>query len=257
MRLHDWAVLFCGVFLVFALKQDISNEQHHVMTRKQIFYNQVLDHAAMDGAWNMVLADDGTFLEYSRKQVVKRFYDSVYLGAGIMEDPYKKREMSQMIPVLILMENDGFYIVDNEEGDGKKIQYEKKYGEWNVIYQVNGLVQVQQESTGFYQMGTYEELAYLIPKPEWENFDSYEEERRKVIIDSLKRYINERMNEQNRIARKTGAVYQFRFPVIKKEEWYRTIDHPGVFAVFQGYPFGLSQERYERIAVAGARVVKQ
>ncbi|MDD6208428.1 MAG: hypothetical protein PUB10_07925 [Clostridiales bacterium] len=257
MRLHDWAVLFCGVFLVFALKQDMEHELHEAMTRRQIFYNQVLDHAVMDAAWNMVISDDGTLFEYPRKEVVKRFYDSVYLGAGVMENPYKKQELSQMIPVLIIMENDGFYTVVNEDGSGEKISYEKKYGEWKVIYQVNGLVQVEQESTGFYQMGTYEEVAPLISEPEWESFDSYEAERRKVIVDSLTNSINETMNEKNRIARKTGAVYQFRFPVIKKEEWYRTIDHPGVFAVFQGYPFALSDNRYERIAVAGARLVKQ
>lgn len=256
MKFHDLAILFCSVFLIFSLQQDVKSEQYDRMVRRQIFYNQVLDHAAMDAAWNMVLADDGTLLSYSEKKTAKRFYDSLYLGCGIMEEPAKKREMSQMIPVLILLENDGFYTVTSTEGDGVKQQYEKKYGEWNVIYQVNGLVQVEHTGTGFYQIGTYEEVAYLINEPEWESFDAYEEERRRVIIGYLTSSINETMNKKNRIAGKTGAVYQFRLPVIKKEDWYRTIDHPGVFAVFQGYPFGFAQKQYERIAVAGARLVK-
>lgn len=257
MRLTNLSILFCMVFLVFALRQDVESEQHTAMAERLLFYNQVMDSAVMDAAWKMAVSDDGALLEYSREKVVRRFYDSLYLGTGVMEDPYKKQELARSVPVLILLENDGFYVAAGENGEGVKYFYEKDYGEWKVTYQVNGLVQVEKDEGGFYQMGTYQDLAFLLNVPEWESYDSFEEERRKVITRHLSDCLNETMNGENEIAGKAGSSYLFQLPVVEQEDWYRTIDHPGVFAVYQGYPFGLSGEKYERIAVAGARLVKR
>jgi hypothetical protein len=87
--------------------------------------------------------------------------------------------------------------------------------------------------------------------------NSFEEERRRVIISLLKERMTYFMNHHNRIAKFYGINYEFTLPQIEKEEWYRSIDDVGMIVFFQGYPYGGSERGYyNRVLIGGARVRK-
>lgn len=268
MKITKYAIIFSVIFLCMFLPVKIQSDIVQALTLKKVMYNQILDGAVQDAVENLVEKDTEDTLALNREEAVHKFYHSLYSGFGILDSPDKQEELNLYLPLLLVTSEDGFYIYYNqliEEGGDTRVyqcwseKYTYSYEDGNCIYRFtlgDKLILLDQES-GELLEGNYKDLALLYPDNLiLKDRAVFEEVRRRSIIDTITEYMQEYINSHNRIAEHYGIDYAFALPVIENEEWYRTIDDVSFLAIFQGYPYEIANERYNRYEIGAARLRK-
>lgn len=263
MKFTDIGILFSIVFLCFLVVQDSKVRDLAAIQKVQLQYNTAFDGAVQDALYQMVEVDSGRSIVLNKKEVLKKFFHSLWINMGIMEENQKKRKMLLYTPVLSLVEERKFtifyYDVDKEGNycyQEKEFLYRYQEKEMTIYFTLSDYIFLE-DKNGTIIEGKYEDIKNEIEIELFSSQERFEQVRRNTIITLLQDRIQFYLNKHNKIARQYGITYEFALPFIEKEEWYRTIDNISLLAFFQGYPYGNKQTGfYNRVAIGGARVLK-
>ena len=268
MKLTNLAIIFVILEICIFSILNIRTDNLTAITNKNMEYNKMLDSAIDDGIIDLVEVDSKRNLILNKEVAVTQFYTSLYANFGILGDSSKETKLRGYVPVILVTDTDGFYInyTDSYQSlDGvlqvkrwsEKIPY--TYTSENLIYKftLGTYVTIYDSNTNEVREGDYTDLESFYPDSimsDKETFDTY---RRNAIITEIEKYMNDYINEYNKIAYQFGITYQFWLPVIDKADWYRTIDDISMLVIFQGYPYNVgSLDTYNRYALGGARIKK-
>jgi hypothetical protein len=269
MKITNLSIIFILIASCFIVLLDRKMDNIQVISNKQVMYKQALDNAVDDAVVSLVEVDSARNLELNRDSCLQNFYQSLYAGFGILTDNRLQEELKRYIPVILLTDEDGFYINYHEvfqtEEDFQSIQQwtEKRpysYEDDKRIYsfflgEKKDYIRVYDKGTKERMEGTIEDVQNFYGETFFDgNLDLI---RRNSIIDSIEMQMIYYINKYNTIARKNGITYHFYLPKIEDDDWNRTIDDISLFVLFQGYPYGTPLLGYfNRYAYGGARIKK-
>lgn len=272
MRWTNLAIIFSLFLFLTVIAQDIRLNNLSAINNKEREYTIYLDNAVDDGTQNLVELDvNKKNLVLMKEKAVDQFYTSLYANFGILGDKKKEELLSRYIPIILITDEEGFYInyTDIYQKDNESI-YVKRWTEKfpytledrNLIYHFSindkEALTIYDENTQEILKGSRKDLKEIYPESEIltdsEVFDTY---RRNTIIKLVEEKMNYYINQYNDIAYQFGITYQFWLPQVDETDWYRTIDNISMFVVFQGYPYQVgSLDTYNRYAFGGARINK-
>lgn len=242
--------------------------------KKQILYNRALDNAVMDGIFQLIEKDSSKEVVLNKEKAVVHFFESLYCNFGLLTNTLEKKRLQQYIPLIVITDKDGFFLNISklkEDKNGEKIlvkEWTKKqpYSLYKdgYIYEftLGNELKLYDNKKHLILQGDYHEFAGKFPDNHILNHPSiFEEIRRNCIIEHLKIAMKDGINKHNNIIKSFGVNYEFFFPVIEKEDWYRTIDDISFLAIIQGYPWKgqtgyFAKGNYSHYAIGGARVWK-
>lgn len=257
-------------------------------------YNRNVDRACDDAMTNMLEYADDYSTSLNLQSCQEDFFKSLYASFGVMDSPSGQEELQHYIPILLVTQNDGFYILKHTLAPDKatsimqwtqKIPYTYTYtvtvrnGAQTGAYKVIVAYTMGDDVTIHYQgksyTGAWNRLSSIY------SFDSKFMNLYKVLSDSSSEYpilsnrntftsmrnsilqyvvtkkANYYVNKHNEIAKAFGINYHFAVPVSATDSFARTISDVTLMAIFQGYPLGKgTKEVYSRYSVSGAHLIK-
>ncbi|SES71345.1 hypothetical protein [[Clostridium] polysaccharolyticum] len=268
MSVSDYGLLFSILFIVFVLFHVIHLADYEVVRTLQTQYNLAIDEAVEAALYDVVEEDSGLDLIMNEEEVIHRFFQSLFINLGIMEQPAKKELCKFYVPYILLVEKDGIIPYQQEiAGKSEEIVFQtrkKIHYQWSMENKeilratLTDYVYYDNLVTGKHMEGDYRDIVSELPEKLRWRYDIFDKKKRELVIDTIKSCTSECINHQNQIARKYGIEYKFTLPLIEYEAWYRTIQDVSMIALFQGYPFGNSRTGiFNRAALGGARIAKQ
>lgn len=268
MKWTDLLIVFVIFTIPFGLSLEIQSKNIEQSINKRIEMNHILDTAVEDGVSMLVEGKDGHKILLNKEKCIKSFYNSLFINFGITSDSYLKAKTMGYIPVIAIIDYDGFYILARESFLGKDNHIEIKsvfqpkkmyvYTKDNFVYgfTLDNYVTVYDINTNRFFEGNQIDLKNNIKDNLLQNDILFENTRKRAIVDAIQKDINLYINLHNEIARQYGITYQFSLPVIKDEDWYNTVDDIGMLVFFQGMPTGINGEYYNNYAFGGAQIIK-
>lgn len=268
MKITNYAILFAAIFISISLPANMKTDNIQAMVKKQKEYNQALDASVQDAVYNLVEMDSAKKVRLNKDEAVERFFQSLYSNFGILHDKDKQEQLRLYIPVILITDDDGYYIYYNHlvNQNGSTMVYqnwtEKKtysYEDERFVYAftLGSFIRIYDKASNEIYEGDYHDIGKLFPDSRILNDDAvFDECRRSYVVESIVKDMNYYINEHNRIAQFYGVTYNFALPSIQQEDWYRTIDDISFMVVFQGYPYGSYREYYNRYEIGGARIRK-
>lgn len=283
MKITNYLLLFCIVFITIATPLDIEIQQLMAMTQQNVEYNNAVDSAIDDAVSQLVEAADMDQLQVGYTKCIDNFYNSLFAAFGALDSEVMQQNLLLHTPVLCIADFDGFTIIHNKIGkNGKlckawteKLPYQKTFfylkdGYNKQFYTVNftltDKVSVKFEGDQRIYTGTYSELKQRYPGS---NLDlnyyehtifnepgTFNNWRTKVITQSIIEQMNYYDKENNDIARSYGIKYDFHIPETAGTDLANGISGITFLALFQGYPYGTgTKETFNKFCVSGAHVV--
>ncbi len=259
MKSARWGLIFAMLFICIIVVDYQKTIETATIAKLQTDYDRAIDVAVEDAISGLVEKDDGRQIWINKEEAVRRFLMSLSINMNKMEDDRAKQQLCHYIPIVAVVERGRFYIGwDLANIKWQQYYFSKKYGELEVFFTLDNFVTIRNTNTKTIIEGTYEDVKHTYSLAFLREQYTFEEERRKVIVELLTEKFNEKLKEQNEIAKKYGISYEFTLPVIEIENWYRTIDDVGFLAFFQGYPYGNGYTGYyNRMALGGARLHRE
>lgn len=256
MKATRLGLVFAMIFLCLMVPDYQKAMETKAMAKLQADYNRALDQAVEDAISSLVEKDDGRQVWLNKDEAVAQFFVSLSVNLNKMESYGDRKLLYQYVPAVLVVEKEKFYIGWNLENiQWEEHYFSKEYDGFQVYYSLGDFVIVKNLDNGEKEEGDYHDLRENYELSFFKEDSLFQEERRKVIVGLLTACFNEKVAEHNQIAQKYGISYKFTLPVIKLEEWYRTIDDIGFVALFQGYPYGNGYTGYyNRVALGGARL---
>lgn len=269
MKWTDLIIIFVIFTIPFLLLIQIQTNNIESNINKKIELNHILDAAVEDGVSMLVEGGDGHKLLLNKEKCIMSFYNTLFINFNIIDDPYAKSRIMGYLPVIVIIDYDGFYIFGRESYIGKNNNSEIKsvfqpkrmfiYKKENYIYgfTLSNYVTVYDTVLNKFYEGNQIDLKDKINDTVLQDNINFENIRRRTIVNILQEEINLYINLHNDIAKQYGISYQFSLPVIKEEDWYNTVDDIGMLVFFQGMQTGIAGEYYNSYAFGGAKVIKR
>lgn len=282
MHYHHYTIMFVIIFMVFAMRMQV------VVLR----YEQTADNytqiersffAAADMAGEVLCRYGASGIITDKSAALESFLSSMYTSLGILDNPAERERFLNYIPMFAALANDGFYIYFEDEYE-KEDGYHYVTRNWSecmpysysdkdfvyrftldglvTIFDKNGIIDgtvrlyqaTQEELTGEPE---YAMLRSLRPNSFLFEPVSFNKVKLTAVITKIQDAMRYHVNNHNRIAKEIGIAYDFALPVIDNSIWARSIEHPGVLVMIQGYPVDAAGGMYyNQYAFVGAQIYK-
>ncbi|HEY8422120.1 MAG TPA: hypothetical protein VIL05_10320 [Thermoclostridium sp.] len=270
MKITDSAVLFVIIALPFAFMMRIKTNNLQNVEYKNILLNRYLDTAVEDASNAMIIRGINDRITISKEKAVEAFYQTLYANLNITGDNTAKQRLNAFIPVIVIIDYDGYWIYSMETYtgmNGEKIQEMLWKPKKPYVYEKDGLVYLftlddyttvlDIAAAKFYE-GQREVIVQSLPDDEIiQDGELFEQVRKRTIAESIRSDVNTAINEHNKYAKLFGITYQFNPPSISDDDWQRNIEDIGILSFFQGIPIGLGGERFNSFALGAARVIRK
>lgn len=109
MKITNYVLVFALILTSVITVTFIRTQQLHVLLTRQTQYNQALDDAIQSGLSGAIEVDDGK-LHLNYKTTTDVFFKSVYSSFGLSDNPEAQKQFIAYVPVIAVMDVDGFYI---------------------------------------------------------------------------------------------------------------------------------------------------
>jgi len=283
MRYHHFTILFVIIFAVFSLRMSIAVSGYEKSADAYAKVERSF-YAAADAAGEALCRYGKSEIITDKGAAYDSFIYSMYASLGITDDPAKREEFLNYMPMFSVLANEGFYVyVEDEYIQPDGFLYTAKnwsecmpysYSDEDFVYRFtldgtvtmldrNGLI----DGTARLYKATQEELLddplYITLRTLRPNSFLFDTEQYpiikqtaviKTVTDAMRYFVN----EHNRIAKSRGITYDFAIPVIDNATWNRSIEQPGVLVMIQGYPLDVTAGLFfNRYAFIGAQLYKQ
>lgn len=284
MRGSNFIILFIVVFITLAIPTEIRCRQVSVISDVKQTYTKAMESAVDDAMDGIVESDSGDVISLNKQFLLDQFYHTLFINLGCTADTVKQNAIKAYIPIVLLVDTDGYYIYysDTTTGnDGETIiaknwtdkltfSYVEEHGGRVFNFTLGDVVNVYDPNTNHVFNMDYQDMAKLalFNTDDSDNgcyrsallcdgdFDTI---RRTTIINALTDSMTYYINQHNRVAKQYGFTYHFSLPYISDDDWARTIDDISMVALFQGYPYISSEPQlgyFNLYSIGGARVVK-
>lgn len=283
MQYHHFTILFVIIFTVFVLKMQLVVSRYEQAADS---YEQIEQsfYAAADAAGEALCRYGASTILTDKEAAYHSFFCSLYAALGIMDNPAKREELLKYIPMFAVLDEDGFYIYFEDE-------YEREDGfhyttrNWTecmpysysdedfvywftldgvvTLYDKNGLINgtvclYQASKEELEEEPLYGRLRILRPDSFLFDMESFMTVKQTAVIANVQDAMRYYINNHNRIAQKYGITYDFALPVMDNSAWARSIEHPGVLVMIQGYPIDVARKViYNQYAFVGAQIYKK
>ncbi|MFD1736218.1 hypothetical protein ACFSCX_06525 [Bacillus salitolerans] len=242
-------------------------------------YKMALTAAVQDASFSLLqnVEQEGESYYFSQKfaktnndEALKTFFHSLYMNFGIDQNPVAQGVLQTYIPVISIVDYDGFFIyafddytnsngmIETKHLPRPKIPFEYTDGQGNIIsFTLDEWVVAYEASTQKWREGMRSEVAVELPSISLlQNPAEFERERRQVILSKIQEQLEYYINRHNTYAKRYGITYTFTLPVLSQEDWENTIDDIGIISFIQGYPLGGGYE-FNNFALGGSRIAKK
>lgn len=268
MKLTDLAILFVIIVTPFILILRVKSENLSNAAYKSEVINRYLDAAAEDASEAMIIRGSGSKIEISSEKAVNAFFNTLFVNFNIMDDERAKSILSAYIPVIVLIDYDGYSVMSMEEYTNSSGEIEQKMI-WKpkkpYVYESDGFIYLftldqkvtvySQAQSRFYE-GMPEDIRVNLPNARVLDNDLFGDVRKRTIVELIRNDVNTAINKHNKYAARFGITYNFSPPSISDGDWHRNIEDVGFLAFFQGLPIGLNGQRYNSFALGAARIVR-
>ena len=267
MKITDIAILFVIITLPFMQILRIKSDNLQATAYKTVLLNSYIDAAVEDASVAMI--DEGTDskITVSKEKALSAFLHTLFVNFKVKDNIGQNRLMAY-VPVIILIEYDGFhtfsmqeYLNSTNEKEEKMVWKPKRpyaYESEGFVYlfTLDSYVKVYDSAINSFHEGTLDEIKAVSAAPLLQDSKLFEEIRKRTIIEAIKSDVNNAINLHNTYAGRFGISYRFSPPSISNADWHRNIEDVGFLAFFQGIPIGLGGERFNSFALGGSRVVR-
>lgn len=283
MNYHHFTILFVIILVAFGLGAQISVSGYRTAADN---YDKVerAFHEAVDKAGEALCEYGAGKIITNRQAAYEVFMDSMCASLGILDDPASREEIKNYIPMFAVLEEDGFSIYFEDEykkPDGYTCGTRNwtdmmpySYSDSDFVYRftlsgevviwdrtglINGSPRMYNASIDELKADAlYDNLRRIRP----ESFLFHEEKfavvKQTAVIESVTEQMRYYVNEHNEKAREYGIAYDFALPVFDNSLRSRSIEHPGVLVMIQGYPVDVVRQIvYNQYAFVGAQVYRQ
>lgn len=269
MKLNNYILLFFIVGIAFYIPIHHYGATVIEVEKEQLQYNRKLENAVDDSLFQLVEKDSSKEVVLNKEKVAEHFYQSLCSNFGLLTNSLQQERLKQCVPLLLLTDKDGFYVnvttIKKDKNGNDKIEkvWSKKerysYSDETFSYEftLGNEIKLYNKKGKLLLEGDYYNFAGKYPNNKILNEpDVFEKTRRMCIINHLKNAMEKSLKKHNAVATSLGISYQFFFPTIEKEDWYRTIDNISLLVIFQGYPLASGKGYFNRYAIGGARIWK-
>lgn len=284
MRGSNFIIFFLIIFVSLATPVGVRCQQLTVISDLKQSYTLAMESAVDDAMDGIVESDSGDAISLNKQFLLDRFFHTLFINLGCTADTVKQNAIKAYIPIVLLVDTDGYYIYysDTASGsDGETIiaknwtdkltfTYVEENGGRIFNFTLGDVVNVYDPNTNHVFNMDYRDLAKLslfnTDDPDNKcyrssllcdgNFDAI---RRTTIINAVTDSMTYYINQHNRVAQHYGFTYHFSLPYISEDDWARTIDDISMIAFFQGYPYVSDAPQlgyFNLYSIGGARVVK-
>lgn len=240
-------------------------------------YKRYLDTAVQDASASLLLLSDydksneNQRVNINVEEGIRSFFNSLYLqlGNGDLQEgeklTYQQALIKSYIPVVLIIDYDGFYIYAIDEytdSEGytyfKHILFPKQYysfksDDYIIQPHLDDYVKVYNKTTGERYDGEYTALSNEVGLFSEQDF---EEIKRNYMINQIEESLNFYVNKHNNYAIQYGVVYDFYLPDITYNDWEACLEDIGVMAFMQGIPI-YRNEYLNIFALQGSRILKR
>jgi len=277
MKITDWAMIFVLIaspyLWVLHLHTGDLREAHQLQLR----YTSALRTAVQDAAHALNLNElqyyetgygSAKFMRTDKEEALSAFIETLSIHLGIENDPIAQRAMLAYIPVIAVIEYDGFSIYavheSKEAGTGesdlshrwrpkKPYVYTDQSGN-SIAFTLDNRVTAYESRSGGWLRGRQSELSLATAIPLLQDAEAFEQVRRATIVRTIEENIAGYMNRHNEYAARIGVNYLFTLPALSQEDWTNTLNDIGVIVFVQGIPVG--DRYYNNYAFGGGRLVQ-
>ncbi len=283
MGYHHFTILFVIIFAVLFLKiqmvvtgQEKRTETY--MQAEQSFYT------AADMAGEALCRYGTSGIITDKDAAYNNFLYYMYATLGIMDQPAAREEFLRYIPMFAVLDEEGYYIRFTDEYE-KADGFCYTTGNWTecmpycysdddfiywftlddtvYLYDKTGVL----EDSGRLYHVTLDELLTSSRfdtlrnlRPESFLFDEqlFLKVKQTAIVTSVQDAMRYYVNHHNSVVGKYGITFEFALPVMDNSVWSRSIEHPGVLIMIQGYPLDAANEiYYSCYTFVGAQLYKR
>jgi len=276
MKITDLAIIFTAVFFPVFFIMGMRAESLEDVRYVEMKYSAALRTAVQDGG--MMLNENETqakesvydslkFMHADKEKALEAFSRTLYMNMGIADDPAAQTALWWYIPVLVVLDYDGYYMYvsqtfSNDKGEElmehrwtAKIPYAWSDGAGNSIqFTLDSFVNVYESGTSRWHSGFRQDLSGKTGVGLLDNQDLFDQVRRINIVNTVQEQLAYYIQRHNQMALRNGISYTFTLPLISQEEWVNTIDDIGMMAFIQGIPIG--NQYFNNYALGGGRLVK-
>ncbi len=222
-----------------------------------------------DASEAMIVRGVNNKIEISRENAVNTFFNTLFINFSTAGNKRAESILSAYIPVIVLIDYDGYSVMSIEEYTNSSGETEQKMI-WKpkkpYVYERDGFiylftldqkVTVYSPAANRFFEGLPEDIKASLPGTGVLDGDLFDDVRKRTIIESIRNDVNRAINKHNKYAARFGITYNFSPPSISDGDWYRNIEDIGFLAFFQGIPIGLNGQRYNSFALGAARIVRK
>ncbi|MGG4396298.1 hypothetical protein ABEX25_18505 [Paenibacillus thiaminolyticus] len=273
------ALFFVAIFFPAMLLQDWRIEDQAGALELKRMYDGAVHAAVQDAAvalhmneYQQYEAGYDSFKHFraNKKRALEQFYETLFTNFGVSGDAVGQQVLLGHIPVIAVMDYDGYWIhaygeIRNSDGEleSKPLWHAKKpYAHADALgnsvsFTLDDYVHAFDATTERWYEGKRERVNEASGQriPILADAGQFEQVRRTTIVNTLQADLAHYINFHNTHARKLGITYTFTLPLIGQEDWNNTVDDIGIIAFIQGLPMGVHD--YNTYAFGGGRLVKR
>lgn len=277
MKITNLALIFILIIFPFSYIKGLQVKAQKVVQHTEQLYDQYITTAIQDAAVALKFNEQQEFeakyesmkrLRANKEQAVAAFMQTLYLNFKITDDPISQRVLAAYIPVILVVDYDGYYIYAVEEYTNVNGEVEFKHV-WkpkkpyayvdqagnSLSFTLDDYVHAYEQGSRKWSKGFQPDLAGSSTIPLLQKSDEFDEIRRSTIVNAIQQDLAFYINHHNIYARQYGISYMFTLPLISEEEWNNTINDMGVIAFIQGIPIG--DKYYNNYVLGGSRLLKK
>lgn len=280
MKGYHFTIIFVLIAIGMLTIKDNQIREQISITKYKTELNTYFNNAVDDGTKHLIQSTKKN-LEINKEYAVDAFLNSMYVSLGILDNSEAQKKMQAYLPVVMVTEDDGFYIRYSDEFKvnsyyevstrwSEKIPY--FYEDNDFIYNFslnesvtiidkNGLLGTTNRTykLDYNESNTseiYKRIKEKLPDNIMFNKELFLLTKRNSIILRIEEYLTYYVNMHNRIAQHYGISYTFTMPIIDNSELVRSINSPSLIIIFQGYPYHGIENEFNLFSVAGAEIAK-
>ena len=274
-------VMLISLFLFYNFRVDASAEYGKQSTE----YEEHLSKACRAAVNATEMKKDKTLVylfdtEEKREKATVTFFQTLEQGFNYVYDSNHQIELRQHVPVLCLIDTDGYYMYYNavytgSDGGTYVSQtmtpintwgYVTDNGRYLIRYYLSDYVEVTDTNTQKTCTGTYttayqyfhDEVGLAVLRDK-ETFELY---KRDYIISEMNEKMEYYINQYNQSVNRVNNAgyndydihYTFELPKVKYEDWCNLLEKPAAMALLQGIQFYDGSDYLNIYAMAGGEI---
>ncbi len=267
MKLTSLAVVFVIIILPFLFISDQASKAAIQDQKLRTYYDSIIDNAVQDAAFILSKHVQDKSPEI-RQVAADAFFDTIYYSFYSYADPASKARINACVPLLVFLENEGFYLYALNPYKNISGQTEVRHtwfpmqhyigetlsGRFSVRYTLGSDVYVYDQTDESFFQGDYREFKGKIT---FFNDDQvFKDLKLSAVKNSVQKEIMRYMEQFNLWASGKSLYISLEFPAIDDSEWKRALTDEGILVFAQGFPI-MAGKSYRHYALGGARVIRR